>query len=97
MSFAKADVAIRVDNTRQNTGLARYVLCFSLYRLYLCPLEHRLDDRAKASLLTISPDGGDMIVKFLVLLQCGAFQRWILAVSANDRQIVMFDRGTVVM
>src|SRR5262245_30376519 len=97
MSFAKADVAICVDNTRQNTCLARHVLRFSLDRLYLRPLQHRLNDRTKASRLTISPDGGDMIVEFLVLLQCRAFQRWILAVSANDRQIVVFHRGTVVV
>ena len=95
MSFAKADVAIRVDNTRQNTGLARYVLCFSLYGLYLRPLQHRLNDRAKASLLTISPDGGDVIIEFFILLQSWTFQRRILAVSANDRKIVVFHRRTI--
>jgi hypothetical protein len=66
--LANADIAVCIDNSRQNSRFARDVLRGGFDGFDLGPLQHGLDDGAKAIFLTVFPHLGDVRIKLLVLV-----------------------------
>ena len=97
MSLAKTDVAVCIDNPGQNSRRAWYILRGGLYRLQLCPLQHRLYHRAESLVVTIFPYLSEVQIEIFVLFERGSLQRWILPVSPDNSKFMMLHGGTTVV
>src|SRR5262245_60692266 len=95
MRLADADVAVGVDDAGKDAGPARDHLRPLLDRFHLRPLHHRLDARAEAPLLARPPNLGDVPIERLVLLELRTFERRVLAVAADDGEVVVLHRRAV--
>src|SRR5271167_2496969 len=97
MHLAEADVAVGVNDTAHDTGAAGNDLRLLLSGLHLGPLQHRLDERAVALFLARRPQSPGVLIQLLVRRQVGEHERLVLALAANQRQVVMVHGGAALV
>src|SRR5216683_2624739 len=92
MRLAYAHVTVSVYDTREHAGSAWNELRLRLYGLNLGPLEHRLDAGSEPTSLSLAPHLGYVLVELLILLKCWALERGVLAIAADDGQVMVLHR-----
>ncbi len=74
VGLAKTDVTVSINNSTQNSSLARNVLTFGFDCFDFGPLKQWLYDGSKSTFFTIFPNALYMGVEFSILLQRLALQ-----------------------
>ena len=94
--LADADVAVRVHDPVQFPGAAGHDLPLRFRRLDLGPLQHRLDARAEPPVLARLPAIADVPGQVAVRIETRPLEGRVLAVAANEGQIVMVHLGAAI-